>query len=202
LPPKGPPFTPHYTTPDAHPVGPWTRSHVPHCRSRGGNQPPGIWRCTNVDTPRARMGTPNTGNRRQPFFLEQTTLAKVETYTAILTAQILPTVAKHTIEATTTLEPEGMDVATEGMRQKHTESRWQSRSGIQCTASVVRNRRQPATPFWKRPHSSAHTPCGLVPFPGRCENIIWGAARHQHYHTKHRRVGDTQHGHGPREHTP
>ena len=77
------------------------------------------------------------GNRRQPFFLEQTTLAKVETYTAILTALILPTVAIHTIEATTTLEPEGMDVATEGVRQKHTESRWQSRSGIQCTASVV-----------------------------------------------------------------
>ena len=68
------------------------------------------------------------GNRRQPFFLEQTTLAKVETYTAILTALILPTVAIHTIEATTTLEPEGMDVATEGVRQKHTESRWQSRS--------------------------------------------------------------------------
>ena len=142
------------------------------------------------------------GNRRQPFFLEQTTLAKVETYTAILTALILPTVAIHTIEATTTLEPEGMDVATEGVRQKHTESRWQSRSGIQCTASVVGNRRQPATPFWKRPHSSAHTPCGLVPFPGRCGNIIWGAARHQHHHTKHRRVGDTQHGHGPQEHTP
>ena len=65
------------------------------------------------------------------------------------------------------------------VRQKHTESRWQSRSGIQCTASVVGNRRQPATPFWKRPQSSAHTPGGLVPFPGRCGNIIWGTARHQ-----------------------
>ena len=51
------------------------------------------------------------GNRRLPFFLEQTTLANVETYTAILTAQILPTAAIHTIEVTTTLEPEGMDAA-------------------------------------------------------------------------------------------
>ena len=76
------------------------------------------------------------GNRRQPFFLEQTTLAKVETYTAILTALILPTVAIHTIEATTTLEPEGMDVATEGVRLKHTESRWLSRSGIQNVLSL------------------------------------------------------------------
>ena len=77
-----------------------------------------------------------------------------------------------------------------------------SHSGIQMYCVCHRNRRLPATPFWKRPHSSAHTPCGLVPFPGRCGNIIWGAARHQHHHTTHRRVGDTQHGHGPREHTP
>ena len=160
-----------------------------------------VSQCRDVPVPHITC-VQTRGNRRQPFFLEQTTLAKVETYTAILTALILPTVAIHTIEATTTLEPEGMDVATEGVRQKHTESRWQSRSGIQCTASVVGNRRQPATPFWKRPQSSAHTPGGLVPFPGRCGNIIWGTARHQHHHTTHRRVGDTQHGHGPREHTP
>ena len=70
-----------------------------------------------------------------------------------------------------------------------------SHSGIQMHCVCHRNRRQPATPFWKRPHSSAHTPCGLVPFLGRCGNRIWGAARHQHHHTTHRRVGDTQHGH-------
>ena len=64
-------------------------------------------------------------------------LAKVETYTAILTVQILPTVAIHTIEATTTLEPEGMDVATEGMRPEHTESRWQATRAFKCTASVI-----------------------------------------------------------------
>ena len=37
------------------------------------------------------------GNRRLPFFLEQTALANVETHTAILTAQFLPTAALHTI---------------------------------------------------------------------------------------------------------
>ena len=91
-------------------------------------------------------GLASWGNRRLPFFLEQTTLANVENLHGYLDGTTCTNRCHTHYLGNHDTRTRRYGRSTEGMRQKHTESRWLSRSGIQMHPVCCRKRRPQATP--------------------------------------------------------